>query len=108
MIEFSDFERVEIRVGTVVSAELNPKARQPAYVLEVDFGPLGVRTSSAQITEHYEAGDLVGSQVAAVLNVEPKRIAGVKSEVLILASVGDSGTVLLSPTQPVLDGSRVA
>lgn len=108
MIEFSDFERVEIHVGTVLSAQPNPKARRPAYVLEVDFGPLGIKTSSAQITEHYRPEDLIGTQVAAVVNFAPKRIAGVQSEVLILASVGNDGTVLLAPTRRVADGSRVA
>ncbi|HYE57007.1 MAG TPA: tRNA-binding protein [Rhodothermales bacterium] len=107
-IEYAAFERLDIRVGTVLSAERNPQARRPAYVLRVDFGPLGVKTSSAQLTEHYDPSDLVGRQVIAVVNFEPKRVAGVKSEVLVLASVGDDGTVLLSPTRPVQNGSRVA
>ncbi len=107
-IGFADFERVDVRVGTVLSAETNPKARRPAYVLRIDFGPLGVKTSSAQLTERYEPEDLVGRQVAAVVNFEPKRVAGVGSEVLVLASVGEDGAVLLSPTQPVGNGSRVA
>lgn len=108
MIDFADFERVDIRVGTVLSAAPNPAARRPAYVLRIDFGPLGVRTSSAQLTEHYTPEALVGRQVAAVVNFAPKRVAGVKSEVLVLASVGAEGTVLLAPTQPVADGARVA
>ena len=108
-IEFSDFLRVDIRAGTVVSAKLNQKARVPAYVLEVDFGELGTKTTSAQITEAYKPEDLVGVQVVAVVNFPPKRVAGVKSEVLILAVVqDDSPTIILQPSQPVANGSRIA
>ena len=107
-ITFDDFLRVDLRVGTVRSAALNPKARVPAYVLEIDFGPLGMRTSSAQLTERYAADDLVGRQVIAVLNFPPKRVAGVKSEVLVLGAVDDAaGTTLLTLTHPVNDGTRV-
>ncbi len=108
-ISFEDFLRVDLRVGTVRSAALNPKARKPAYVLEIDFGPLGTRTSSAQLTERYAPEDLVGRQVVAVLNFPPKRVAGAKSEVLVLGAVGDvAGTTLLTLTHPVADGTRVA
>ena len=108
-ITFDDFLRVDLRVGTVRSAARNPKARVPAYVLEIDFGPLGMRTSSAQLTERYAAVDLVGRQVVAVLNFPLKRVAGVKSEVLVLGAVGDAaGTTLLTLTHPVADGTRVA
>ena len=108
-ITFDDFLRVDLRVGTVRSAALNPKARVPAYVLEIDFGPLGMRTSSAQLTERYAAEDLVGRQVVAVVNFPPKRVAGIKSEVLVLGAVGDAaGTTLLTLTHSVADGTRVA
>lgn len=107
-IDFEDFLKVEIRAGTVLSAAVNPKAQRPAYVLTLDFGPLGVKTSSAQITEHYAPEDLVGRQVVAVVNFPPKRVAGVTSEVLVLAVVSErDGTVLLAPTQPVENGARV-
>ncbi|MEM9366260.1 MAG: tRNA-binding protein [Planctomycetota bacterium] len=108
MIDIADFQQVEMRVGTVVHAESNVKARHPAYKLTIDFGPLGQRTSSAQLTEHYTASELVGLQVVAVTNLEPKRVAGVKSEVLVLASVGEDGTVLITPAKGVNNGSRIA
>lgn len=97
-----------MHVGTVRSAAPNEKARHPAYVLEIDFGPLGMRTASAQLTERYAVDDLIGRQVVAVLNFPPKRVAGVKSEVLVLAAVDEvAGTTLLAPTHPVADGTRV-
>lgn len=109
-IEPEAFFAVELRVGTVRSAALNPAARVPAYVLEVDFGPeLGRRTSSAQLTENYSAESLLGRQVVAVFNLPPRRVAGVKSEVLVLGALDPAlGTVLLAPAQTVADGARVA
>lgn len=107
-IDFSDFLKVDIRVGTLLSARLNEKARRPAYVLEVDLGELGIKLSSAQITEHYQAEDLVGTQVLAVVNFPPKRVAGVKSEVLVLAAVDEAkGTVLIRPDLKVANGTRM-
>ena len=103
-----DFDLIDMRIGTISAAALNPKARTPAYVLTIDFGPLGTKTSSAQLTEHYSPDDLVGRQVVAVMNFAPKHIAGVRSEVLVLASVGSDGTVLLAPTMRVTNGSRIA
>ena len=108
-ISFDDFLKVEIRTGTVLEARLNEKARNPAYVLTLDFGPCGIKTSSAQLTKHYQPEDLVGIQVVAVLNFPAKRIAGVKSEVLILGAMSDADdVVLLTPTQTVGNGVRVA
>ena len=108
-ISFNDFLKVEIRTGTVLEARLNEKARKPAYVLTLDFGPCGIKTSSAQLTKHYQPEDLVGMQVVAVLNFPAKRIAGVKSEVLILGAMSDADdVVLLTPTQTVGNGVRVA
>ncbi len=102
------FERVEMRIGTVLSAEPNPKANKPAYVLQVDFGEAGIKTSSAQLTRNYTPEQLVGMQVVGVLNFAPKRIAGVKSEVLILGALcDDNGVVLLTPTKGVRNGSRI-
>ena len=108
MIEVEQFAAVEMHVGTIIEANVNEKARQPAYVLQIDFGDLGVKTSSAQITQHYEINGLIGLQVVAVTNFAAKRIAGIKSEVLVLASTGADGTVLLSPTRKVANGSRIA
>lgn len=103
------FLKVEIHVGTVRSAAPNAKARLPAFVLEIDFGPLGMRTASAQLTERYAPEDLAGRQVVAVLNLPPKLVAGVTSEVLVLAAVdAAAGTTLLAPTHPVADGTRIA
>ena len=108
-IDFEDFSKVAIHVGTVRSAVPNAAARRPAYVLEIDFGPLGMRTASAQLTERYDPEGLVGRQVVAVLNFPPKRVAGVRSEVLVLAAVDEAaGTTLLTPTHPVADGTRIA
>lgn len=107
-IEFDDFLKVDIRTGTIVDATLNPKARVPAYVLKVDFGELGMKTSSAQITQNYEVAELLGKQVIAVVNFEAKRVAGVKSEVLILGVVSDShSVVLLEPSFAVENGARI-
>lgn len=106
-VTFQEFQRLRIHAGTIVEAAPNPQARVPAYVLRIDFGPLGLRTSSAQITCNYSAQDLVGRQVVAVVNFPPKRVAGVKSEVLVLGTVSE-GEVLLQPSFPVANGSPVA
>ena len=109
-LSFEDFQKVEIKIGTVLEARLNEKARNPAYVLKIDFGEkTGVKTTSAQLTENYQPQDLVGKQVSAVMNFPPLRIAGVKSEVLVLAGVCEqNGTVLLHPSKPVDNGTHVA
>lgn len=108
-VTFQEFQRLRIHAGTIVEAAPNPQARVPAYVLRIDFGPLGLRTSSAQITCNYSAQDLVGRQVVAVVNFPPKRVAGVKSEVLVLGTVSEGeGVVLLQPSFPVANGSPVA
>ncbi len=107
-IDFADFLKVKMAVGTIISAELNPKARKPAYKLTIDFGDLGLKTSSAQITENYTPDDLQNKQIVAVMNFRPKRIAGVKSEVLVLAAVcKKKGTVLLNPSMLVENGTRI-
>jgi tRNA-binding protein len=104
-----DFAKLEIRAGTVVRAEPFTEARTPAVKLWVDFGELGVRTSSAQITMHYEPRELVGRQVVAVVNFPPRRIAGFASEVLVLGAVPREGEViLLAPDRPVANGARIA
>jgi tRNA-binding protein len=109
-LSFEDFHKTEINIGTIVEASLNEKARNPAYVLRIDFGEeLGVKTTSAQLTENYQPQDLVGKQVSAVMNFPPMRVAGVKSEVLVLAGVCEkNGTVLLHPSKPIKNGTHVA
>jgi tRNA-binding protein len=108
-ITYTDFERVDIRVGTVVSAEPNPKARKPAYVLEVDFGPaIGIKKTSAQLTVHYKAEELVGRQVAGVVNFPPKQIGPLMSEVLVLGFPdADGAVVLVGIDKPVPNGGKL-
>jgi len=108
-IGYADFERVDIRVGTVVRAEPNPRAKKPAYVLEVDFGPtLGVKKTSAQLTAHYRPEELVGRQVAAVVNFPPKQIGPLMSEVLVLGFPDAEGAVVLvGVDKPVPDGGKL-
>lgn len=108
-IGFDAFLAVDIRVGTVVSAEPFPEARKPALKLVIDFGPgIGRKRSSAQITEHYAPEDLVGRQVAAVVNFPPRQIGKVLSEVLTLGFADAAGAVVLfAPDRPVPDGSRL-
>lgn len=109
MIEFDDFQRVEMATGTIIEARRNEKARAPAYVLRIDFGPdYGERTSSAQLTANYTPEDLVGRQIVAVMNFPPKRIAGVRSEVLVLGAESQRhDVVLLEPTSRVENGARI-
>ena len=107
-ITWGDFEKVEIRVGTVVRAEPFPEARKPAYKLWIDLGPLGERRSSAQITDRYRPEELLGRQVVCVVNFPPKRIGPFMSEVLVLGAYTDGQTVvLLRPDQDVERGSRI-
>lgn len=108
-ISFADFRRVDVRAGTVTRCEEFPKARKPSYKLWIDFGPLGEKKTSAQVTKLYSPDDLVGRQVLAVVNFPPKQIADFRSEVLILGVVVDEETVvLIRPERDVPDGARIA
>lgn len=108
-IGFDDFLKVDVRVGTIVEVQPFPEARRPAYKLVVDFGPeLGRRRSSAQVTSLYRVDELVGRQVAAVVNFPPKQIGKFMSEVLVLGFPDDEGrVVLIGPERAVPDGGRL-
>lgn len=108
-ISWADFEKVELRVGTVVAAEPFPEARKPAYKLTVDFGPeVGIRHSSVQITVHYRLDELKGRQVVGVVNFPAKRIGPFMSECLITGFYREDGSVILAvPDQPVPNGAKL-
>jgi tRNA-binding protein len=108
VIGWADFEKVDMRVGVVVDAQEFPEARRPAYKLWIDFGPLGVKRSSAQITHHYRIADLVGRPVVAVVNFPPKQIGPFVSEVLVLGAYDAADqVVLLQPGHAVDPGSKI-
>jgi len=108
VIDVSDFARVDIRVGRVLEAEPFPQARKPAYKLRIDFGPIGIRRSSAQLTAHYQPEQLRGRLVIAVTNFPPRQIGPIRSEVLVLGVPdADGEVVLLEPTHDVPLGGRV-
>ncbi len=108
--DFDTFLAVDIRAGTIVTAEAFPQARKPAYKLTIDFGPgVGVLKSSAQITDHYTLEDLPGRRVAAVVNFPPRQVGPVRSEVLVLGFPDDQGKiVLITPDRAVPDGARLS
>jgi len=106
-ITWADFEKVDIRVGTILLAEVFDKARNPSYKLEIDFGDLGVLKSSAQITSLYDFEELVGRQIMAVVNFPKKQIANIMSECLVLGLVDGKDVVLVNPDRKVKNGIRL-
>lgn len=107
-ILWSDFTKIDLRVGTIVSAEVFKEVRNPAFKLQIDFGPLGIKKSSAQITKLYESQSLIGKQVVAVVNFPPKQIATIMSECLILGGIGEENSVtLLQPERSVPNGTKI-
>lgn len=108
MINWDDFEKIEVRSGTILEVSEFPKAKKPAYQLRIDFGALGIKQSSAQITHHYQPADLVGKQIVAVVNFPPKQIANFFSECLVLGIYDTEGeVVLLQPERAVANGQRM-
>ena len=107
-IELEDFERIDMRVGTVLEVSLNKRARKPAYKVKIDLGEdLGIKSSSARITDIYKPEDLIDKQVVVVVNFEPMRIGDVKSEVRMLGADTDEGVVLLNLERKVENGKRI-
>lgn len=109
MAIIDDFLKLDIRVGTIIEAEINKKARKPAYKIKIDFGKeIGIKTSSAQITEVYKTEQLINKQVICVVNFPPRQVADVMSEVLILGTNSKQGIVLLKPDEKVENGDRIS
>ena len=107
MLTIDEFKKVDMRVGTIIDASINKGARKPAYKLKIDLGELGIKNSSAQITDIYKTEDLIGKKVICIINFEPIKISEVKSEVLVLGVDSESGVVLLTTDKQVESGIRV-
>lgn len=109
-ITYDTFDKVDIRIGTVISVKKNEKAKKPSLVIEVDFGKeIGIKQSSAQITDYYNEDNLKGKQVVGVCNFPEKNIAGIKSQFLVLGAIEEDGkVVLLHPSQPTMNGLKIA
>lgn len=109
MISWSDFEKIDMRVGTIIDAQDFPEAKKPAFQLQIDFGSFGIKKSSAQITKLYKKENLIGRQVIAVTNFPPKQIARFMSECLVLGVVSEEGeVVLLKPDTKVKNGYKIS
>jgi tRNA-binding protein len=108
MITWDDFEKIDIRVGTIIEAKSFDKAKKPSYQLKIDFGEMGIKNSSAQITHHYNIEELKGKQVVAVINFPPKQIANFFSECLVLGvNDVDKNVILLQPDKHVANGNKI-
>ena len=108
MATIEDFNKLDIRVGTIIEANVFERAKKPAYQLRIDFGDeLGIKKSSAQITQNYEPSDLIGKQVLAVVNFPPMQIANFSSEVLVLGTYSKDGVVLITPDKKVQNGDKL-
>lgn len=108
-ISWNDFAKVDMRIGTVISAEVFKEARNPAYILQIDFGELGVKKTSAQITKLYKPEELLGKQVVAVVNFPPKQIANIMSECLVLGGLGnEKDVVVIQPERKIKNGTKIA
>lgn len=108
MIDYSTFEKIDFRIGTIRSAKPFPEARNPSYQLEIDFGPLGVLNSSAQITDRYSIEELHGRQVIAVVNIGTRKIAHFESQCLVLGATEGKEVVLLAPESELPNGQQIA
>jgi tRNA-binding protein len=106
-IVYDDFEKIVMRVGTIIKAEVFKEARKPAYKIMIDFGEDGVRKTSAQITQLYSTEEIIGKQVVAVVNFPPKQIAGIKSECLLLGAMNGSEVTLITMDKAVENGLRI-
>lgn len=107
LITWNDFEKLDIRIGTIIRATVFEEAIRPAYKLEIDFGELGIRRSSAQITNLYTVEELSGKQIAAIVNFPEKQIANMKSQCLVLGVVAGKDVTLLTPDKPVGNGLKI-
>jgi tRNA-binding protein len=106
-INWKDFEKIEMRIGTILTAENFEEVRNPAYKMTIDFGEFGIRKTSAQITKLYQPEELIGKQIVAVMNFPPKQIANIMSECLVLGGVEGKKVTLINPDQKVENGTRV-
>ncbi len=107
-ISWEDFSKVEMRIGTIISAEIFKEARNPAYKIAIDFGSFGLRKTSAQITELYTPDEIIGRQVVAVINFPPKQIATMMSECLVLGGLGgEKEVILIQPDRKVENGTKI-
>lgn len=107
MVTIDDFNKLDIRVGTIVEAKVFEKAKKPAYQLKIDFGSLGIKKSSAQITDLYQPSELVGKQILAVVNFPQRQIANFISEVLVLGTYSKDGVILVTPDKEASNGDRL-
>ncbi len=108
LIQFEDFQKLDLRIGTIIEINNFPKANKPAYQLKIDFGSLGVKNSSAQITALYTKDNLLNKQVCAVVNFKPKQIANFMSECLVLGIQNNDEVVLLQPSENIINGTKIS